>query len=84
MVGPEPSISEAKVSGIVAPRGDLVWISDELPGSTPGLTGPYPRSHPRRCPRRRATADKGYEGACATVTSPHKRRTLSKAQKTWS
>jgi hypothetical protein len=64
-------------------RGDLVWISDALPGSTHDLTAA--RIHDIIAMTARADvevlADKGYQGAGGTVVTPHNRRKLSKVQR---
>ena len=55
-------------------RGDLVWISDRLPGSTHDLTAA--RVHDIITMTARAIvevlADKGCQGAGGTVITPHK------------
>jgi hypothetical protein len=72
------------LQGLIDPRrGDLVWISDGLPGSTHDLTAARIH-HIIRSAARAAVellADKAYQGAGGTVTSPHKGRKLTKAQK---
>lgn len=72
------------LQGLVDPRrGDLVWISDGLPGSVHDLTAA--RAH--QIITTAATAevellcDKGYQGGGGTVTTPHKGRQLTKDQK---
>ncbi len=64
-------------------RGDLVWISDGLPGSTHDLTAA--RIHDIIATTARAdvevSADKGYQGAGGTMVTPHKGRKLSKVQR---
>lgn len=72
------------LQGLVDPRrGDLVWISDGLPGSVHDLTAA--RNH--QVITAAATAevellgDKGYQGAGGTVVTPHKGRKLTKVQK---
>ena len=64
-------------------RGELVWISLGLPGSTHDLTAA--RIHRIITAADRAgvqlLADKGYQGAGGTVTTPYKGRRLTKAQK---
>jgi hypothetical protein len=72
------------LQGLIDPRhGDLVWIFDGLPGSVHDLRAA--RAH--RIISTAATAeaellaDKGYQGAGGTVTTPYKGRTLTKAQK---
>ncbi|BCB86995.1 transposase family protein [Phytohabitans suffuscus] len=72
------------LQGLVDPRrGDLVWISDGLPGSTHDLTAA--RTHAVITTAQRADlellADKGYQGAGGTLVVPHKGRKLTKAQK---
>src|SRR5437773_6686222 len=72
------------LQGLIDPRrGDLVWISDGLPGSTHDLTAA--RTHTVITTAAHADvelyADKGYQGAGGTVTTPHKRRNLSRDQK---
>lgn len=72
------------LQGLVDPRhGDLVWISDGLPGSTHDLTAA--RTHGLITAAAMADvellADKGYQGAAGTVTSPHKGRKLTTVQK---
>jgi hypothetical protein len=72
------------LQGLIDPRrGDLVWISDGLPGSTHDLTAA--RTHGVIGAATRADvellADKGFQGAGGTVTTPHKGRKLTKAQK---
>jgi hypothetical protein len=61
-------------------RGDLVWISDGLPGSTHDLTAA--RTHTITATATAAEvelrADKGYQGAGGTVSTPHKGRKLTK------
>jgi hypothetical protein len=63
------------LQGLIDPRrGDLVWISDGLPGSTHDLTAARIH-HIIRSAARAAVellADKAYQGAGGTVTSPHK------------
>lgn len=71
------------LQGLVDPRrGDLVWISDGLPGSTHDLTAA--RTHDIIAAAARAQvellADKGYQGAGGTVTGPHKGRKLTREQ----
>lgn len=64
-------------------RGELVWISVGLPGSTHDLTAA--RVHRIITAAERAgvelLADKGYQGAGGTVTTPYKGRQLTKVQK---
>jgi hypothetical protein len=72
------------LQGLIDPRrGDLVWISEGLPGSTHDLTAA--RTHGVIAAATRADvelfADKGSQGAGGTVTTPHKGRKLTKAQK---
>jgi hypothetical protein len=72
------------LQGLVDPRrGDLVWISDGLAGSTHDLRAA--RVHDLiRCAANadvQLLADKGYQGAGGTVTSPHKGRKLAREQK---
>jgi hypothetical protein len=72
------------LQGLVDPRrGDLAWISDGVPGSTHDLTAA--RVHDVITAAARAEvqllADKGYQGAGGTVTTPHKGRKLTKEQK---
>jgi hypothetical protein len=72
------------LQGLMDPRrGDLVWISDGLPGSTHDLTAA--RTHTIITTATAAEvellADKGYQGAGATVSTPHKGRKLTKVQK---
>jgi hypothetical protein len=72
------------LQGLVDPRrGDLMWISDGLPGSTHDLTAARTHDIIRSATRAdvQLLADKGYQGAGGTVTSPHKGRNLTKAQK---
>lgn len=63
-------------------RGELVWISSGLPGSTHDLT--TARVHRIITAAQRAgvelLADKGYQGAGATVTTPYKGRRLTTDQ----
>jgi hypothetical protein len=71
------------LQGLVDPRrGDLVWISDGLPGSTHDLTAARIHGLIRSAAQADVElfADKGYQGAGGTVTSPHKDRKLTKAQ----
>jgi hypothetical protein len=71
------------LQGLVDPRrGDLVWISDGLPGSTHDLTAARIHGLIRSAAQADVElfADKGYQGAGGTVTSPHKGRKLTKAQ----
>jgi len=72
------------LQGLVDPRrGDLVWISDGLPGSTHDLTAA--RTHDIIASATRAEVellgDKGYQGAGGTVTTPHKGRKLTRTQR---
>jgi hypothetical protein len=72
------------LQGLVDPRrGDLMWISDGLPGSTHDLTAA--RVHDIIAVAGRADvellADKGYQGAGGTVTVPYKGRKLTPEQK---
>jgi DDE superfamily endonuclease len=72
------------LQGLVDPRrGDLLWISDGLPGSTHDLTAA--RAHGVISIAARAEidllGDKGYQGAGGTLTSPHKGRGLTADQK---
>jgi len=72
------------LQGLIDPRrGDLVWISDGLPGSTHDLTAA--RTHDVITTARWADVelldDKGYQGAGGTVVVPHKGRKLTKTQK---
>lgn len=64
-------------------RGDLVWVSAGLPGSTHDLTAA--RAHGVLAAATRAAVelyvDKGYQGAGGTVTTPHKGRGLASKQK---
>lgn len=72
------------LQGLVDPRrGDLVWISDGLPGSTHDLTAARIHDLIRHAARAdvQLLADKGYQGAGGTVTTPHKGRRLTKTQK---
>jgi len=72
------------LQGLIDPRrGDLVWISDGLPGSTHDLTAARTHGIIAAAARARVEllADKGYQGAGATVTSPHKGRNLTAEQK---
>jgi DDE superfamily endonuclease/Helix-turn-helix of DDE superfamily endonuclease len=72
------------LQGLVDPRrGDLVWISDGLPGSTHDLTAARVHDVIRQAARAdvQLLADKGYQGAGGTVTTPHKGRKLTKTQK---
>lgn len=71
------------LQGLVDPRrGDLVWISDGLPGSTHDLTAARIHGIIRSAAQAdvELLADKGYQGAGGTVTSPHKGRKLTKTQ----
>ncbi|BCB83517.1 transposase family protein [Phytohabitans suffuscus] len=73
------------LQGLIDPRrGDLVWISDGLPGSTHDLTAARTHDIIRSAARAdvELLADKGFQGAGGTVTSPHKGRKLTKDQKT--
>lgn len=72
------------LQGLVDPRrGDLLWISDGLPGSTHDLTAA--RHHGLLTAATVAEiellADKGYQGAGGTLISPHKGRKLTKTQR---
>jgi hypothetical protein len=72
------------LQGLIDPRrGDLVWISDGLPGSTHDLIAA--RTHTIIASATLAEVellgDKGYQGAGGTVTTPHKGRKLTKEQK---
>lgn len=72
------------LQGLIDPRrGDLVWISDGLPGSTHDLTAA--RVHDIITSATHADvellADKGYQGAGGTVGTPNKGRHLTKTQK---
>jgi DDE superfamily endonuclease/Helix-turn-helix of DDE superfamily endonuclease len=72
------------LQGLIDPRrGDLVWISDGLPGSTHDLTAA--RTHGVIDAAERAQVellgDKGYQGAGGSVTTPHKGRRLTGEQK---
>jgi DDE superfamily endonuclease/Helix-turn-helix of DDE superfamily endonuclease len=71
------------LQGLIDPRrGDLVWISDGLPGSTHDLTAA--RIHNIITTAQWADiellVDKGYQGAGAATTGPHKGRKLTKQQ----
>jgi hypothetical protein len=71
------------LQGLVDPRrGELVWISDGLPGSTHDLTAARVHDLIRSAARAdvQLLADKGYQGAGGTVASPHKGRKLTKDQ----
>lgn len=63
-------------------RGDLVWISDGLPGSMPDITAA--RAHGVFTSAATAgvelLADKGYQGAGPGVLTPHKGRVLTPKQ----
>jgi hypothetical protein len=72
------------LQGLIDPRrGDLVWISDGLPGSTHDLTAA--RTHDMistaTCADVELLADKGYQGAGGTITVPYKGRKLTNQQK---
>jgi hypothetical protein len=72
------------LQGLVDPRrGDLVWISDSLPGSTHDLTAARVHDVIRSAARAdvQLLADKGYQGVAGSVASPHKGRKLTKQQK---
>lgn len=64
-------------------RGDLVWVSDRLPGSTHDLTAARAHQVITTAARGRVQllADKGYRGAGGTVTTPHKGRKLNRWQR---
>lgn len=63
--------------------GDLVWISDGLPGSTHDLiaAGTHPVITVAQRTDVELLADKAYQGAGGSVVVPHKGRKLTKAQK---
>ena len=71
------------LQGLVDPRrGDLVWISDGLPGSVHDLSAA--RTHriisTATAAQVELLGDKGYQGAGGTATTPHKGRQLTKVQ----
>lgn len=72
------------LQGLIDPRrGDLVWISDGLPGSTHDLSAARVHDLIRSAAHAdvQLLADKGYQGAGGTVVSPHKGRKLTRTQK---
>jgi hypothetical protein len=72
------------LQGLVDPRrGELVWISDGLPGSTHDLTAARTHDVIRAAAHAGVDllADKGYQGAGGTVVTPHKGRRLTREQK---
>jgi DDE superfamily endonuclease/Helix-turn-helix of DDE superfamily endonuclease len=71
------------LQGLADPRrGDLVWISDGLPGSTHDLTAARVHDIIRAAAKAQVDllGDKGYQGAGGTVATPHKGRKLTTAQ----
>mgnify|MGYP002623369019 CR=1 FL=1 len=68
---------------IADPAGELVWASPALPGAVHDLTAA--RAHRVITAAARAgmepLADKGYQGAGGSVTTPHQGRGLTRRQR---
>ena len=71
------------LQALVNPAGHLLWISDGLPGSVHDLTAA--RAHDviavTALAEIQALADKGYQGAGGTITTPIKGRKLTVGQR---